>query len=230
VKGNRLPLIVCLLFTAAGVFLLAAGETVVGLMCLLFFGFGAVVLALPLLNRRGGDAVRPTSFDGEPALLFAISRLKQGVIVVAAFGMAAAGVLIAVAGNPIVGGLGAVVFGGFGVIALVTLRGERGLILTPRRLVARYNGHAEMAWEDLTSVAVVQFSRAPILALDGHAVYKRGGWLARLNHRLLPVAIALPADNFVADPDDIVAIVAAYREDEARRALIGRPEEHARLR
>jgi hypothetical protein len=223
-------LVISLLFTVAGVVLLATGEVVVGLMALLFFGGGAVVLALPLLNRSGADAVRTTSHDGEPAFLFAISRLKQGVVVVAAFVIAAASVLIAVAGSPVIGVLGAVVFVGFGVIGLATLSGQRGLILTPRRIVARYNGLAEMAWEDLTGVGVVQFRRAQILALDGRADYKRGGWLARLNQRMLPVAIALPAGSFVADPDDIVATIAAYREDGARRAMIGRPEERAQLR
>ena len=74
------------------------------------------------------------------------------------------------------------------------------------------------------------YGSAPILTLVGHVHHRRGAWLARLNRRLLPASIDLPANSFVGDPQRIVAAVAAYREDERRREWIGMPEEHARLR
>lgn len=230
VKRRRFAFAISLAFVAAGALLIATGETAIGLMSVLFFGGGALVLGLPLLNRTGGEAVRRTSFDGEPAFLFPISRLKQGVVVLAGLGMGAAGVLIALAGGLFIGVACAVFFGGVAVIGLVSLRGERGLFLTPRRIVARFNGEAEIAWEDLASVEVDDYGSAPFLTLVGRVHHRRGAWLARLNRRLLPASITLPANSFVGDPQRIVAAVAAYREDERRREWIGMPEEHARLR
>ena len=227
---RRFAFAISLAFVAAGALLIATGETAIGLMSVLFFGGGALVLGLPLLNRAGAEAVRRTSFDGEPAFLFPISRLKQSVVVLAGLGMGAAGVLIALAGGLFIGVACAVFFGGVAVIGLVSLRGERGLFLTPRRIVARFNGEAEIAWEDLASVEVDDYGSAPFLTLVGRVHHRRGAWLARLNRRLLPASITLPANSFVGDPQRIVAAVAAYREDERRREWIGMPEEHARLR
>ena len=186
-------------------------------MSVLFFGGGALVLGLPLLNRAGAEAVRRTSFDGEPAFLFPISRLKQGVVVLAGLGMGAAGVLIALAGSLFLGvACAGVFFGGIAIMGIVSLRAERGLFLTPRRIVARFNGEAEIAWEDLASVEVDDYGSAPLLTLVGHVHQRRGTWLARLNRRLLPASIQPAGQQLRGRPRADRGALTEYRDDQRR--------------
>jgi len=226
-------LLSCAVFTACGIVLVAVGELGIGLMSILFFGVGGLALLVPALTRRGAGTVRVTQVEGEPGFLFAISRAKQAVVTVAGVAVTLASVLLAVFGNWILGLLGTVVFGTFAVIGLLGLRGERGLVLTPTRVVARFNGHAEIDWDDVAQAQVIDYLRTRILGISARdpalVRQSRGAWLSRINRRLLPVDVSLPADNFVGDAQRIVDTLALYRTHPARRARIGTTDELERI-
>src|SRR3954470_10362843 len=138
--------LICLAFTVTGIVLIADGETPAGAMCVLFFGVGGLVLALPLLTRRDRSTARTIQLGSERALLFPLGTAKQLVAALASAGLAAASVLLLAAGNPI-GVLGVVLFGPIAVVFVAGIRRPRGLALTPTRLVALGFGRVEIPWD-----------------------------------------------------------------------------------
>jgi hypothetical protein len=211
-----IPLI-CLAFTAGGIVLIAGGETVLGAMCVLFFGVGGLVLALPLLTRRDRSTARTIELDAERALLFPLGTAKQLVAALASAGLAAASVLLVVVGNPL-GIVGAVFFGPVAVLLLTGIGRPRGLALTPTRLVALGLGRVEIPWDAVEWAAVMRMSRTRVIAVKATDPGQvRRGWFQRLNGRLTPAEITLAADQLAGPPEEAVAEILRWRDDPAAR-------------
>jgi hypothetical protein len=234
-KGRRLPFAICLAFAAVGLAMIVFGDAptrVAGASSLLFFGGGSLALAMPLLTRRGEGAVRLTEVGIERGFLFPLSRAKQLLVVIAAFGMAAAGVLIALAGGVIAGLLCAIVFGTFALVGVSRLFGERGIAITPTRVVVTANSRAEVAWEDVAYFGILRQSRSRMLGVkvsDPQRIERRNGPLARFNRTLVPVDIVIAADQLAADPEVVLQALVAYLDVPERRRHIGTPDELARV-
>src|SRR3954468_5810674 len=95
-----MPLL-CLAFVAGGVWAIIDGAWVIGLTCVLFFGVGGIVLALPLVAPPDRPQTRTVELDGEPAKLFVLGKARQLVTAIAAAGAGVGSLFLAVGGNPV---------------------------------------------------------------------------------------------------------------------------------
>jgi hypothetical protein len=156
--------------------------------------------------------------------------VKQVVFALASVGITAASVLIALGGSWIVGGLGTVVFGAFTAALLAQLRGRHGLAVTPTRVVVDFNGHAELAWEDVEAIALRELFRSRFVSIQAAAPERvertGGGWLARLNRA---GDLRVPADGLEGDAARAVALLERYRVQPQARTQIGTADELARV-
>ncbi|WP_028062870.1 hypothetical protein [Solirubrobacter soli] len=236
-SGRRLPFALCIGFALLGAVLLIAGPDsdtrVVGAISILFFGVGGLALALPLLSREGAAAVKIVDVGSERGFLLPVARAKQLVLVAAAGGMTAAGVLIALSASLIVGLVCAITFGAFLAIGLVQLGGARGLALTPTRVRLLGWGDAELDWDAVEGAGVITLSRSRILgisATDPRRVRRRG-WrvVSAINRRLAIADLVLPADQLAGDAERAADLVNTYLRDPFRRARIGEPDELRRV-
>jgi hypothetical protein len=232
VRRPAIPLL-CAGFVVIGLALLVQGPAharIAGAVTVLCFGFGGLALALPFLTPRGAASVRLIEFEGEPAFLFALGAAKQAVAALASAGMAGAGVLLVVIGNPL-GLLGTLFFGPVAVKLAVGSRRVRGLVLTRRDVVAIALGRVEIPWPAVRDASVSTVFRARVLtvaARDAGAV--RGGRLARFNARLSGADLTLAAEQFAGDPERAAAAVNRYVQDVQARERIGtEPELQALL-
>jgi hypothetical protein len=206
-----------LLFVAGGVAMIVAGEWLIGLMSVLFFGGCGLAFALPLLTRRGPGTRRTIDLGGERALLFPLSRAKQAVCAVAAAGMGAAGVLMVIAGAYI-GGIAALFFLPVSVLLVLGLGRPAGLALTPTRVVHLGYGRVEIPWEAVGAVFITRMSSARMLAVaatDPGAVHM--GRFARFNRKLTPAEITVAADQLAGPAEEAVAEVERWRDDPRAR-------------
>jgi hypothetical protein len=236
VTGPKPPLAICAAFAVAGAVLAIAGDAearIAGVIAMLFFGVGGLALTLPLIDRHGRAAVRIVDLEGERAFLLPVARAKQLILLAAAGGLTAAGVLIAIAGSLVIGLLCAVAFGAFLVIGIAQVGGSRGLALTPTRVRLLGWGDAELDWDAVEGASVFSMSRSRILgisATDPRHV-RRQGWrlVARVNRGLGTADLVLPADQLAGDPERAADLVNTYRLDPSRRARIGQPAELQRV-
>jgi hypothetical protein len=206
-----IPLL-CLAFTAAGVWAIAEGAWVVGLTSVLFFGVGGTVLALPLIEPPERPVTRAISLDGEPAKLFVLGKGRQLVTAVAATGMGVAGLLLVVSGNPL--GLLGLFFLIIAVSQFTGIGRARGLALTPTRVAQLVNGRVEIPWEAVGWVAVSSMSRTRVLAVgasDKGAVRRRG--FARINRGFTSAEITIAAHQFAGSAEAIADEVLRWRDD-----------------
>jgi hypothetical protein len=236
VKRNALPLAGCGMFVAVGLPMLVFGQgetRLIGAMSVLFFGCGGLALLLPLVNRRGGGAVRIVDVGAERGFLFGLGRAKRIVVIIAAAGMTAASALLIGFGYAIVGALGVITFGAFMLYAALTLGRPHGLALTPTRVVVRGASGGELPWDAVAGVGFVEHARARYIGIDAtdRALLRRTGprWLARVNRKLVPVDLLVPADHLAAAPEHALRALIAYLEDPQRRRAIGTEAELARL-
>jgi hypothetical protein len=203
-------------------------ERALGWMCLLFFGGCTVILAAPLLSRSH-RRVRIVSDGFEAGFLLPLGRAKQVALIVAAFGMAVAGVFITASGNPVIGFTCTVFMGGVGVLALLRLlKGNHGLLLTPTRVVVIFRGRQELGWDEIATVALYGDASARTLGINTVAPIPRGT-LAHLNRAFEPADIVLPVEQLVGDPEHALRIVTTYLEHPDRRAAIGTESELGRV-
>jgi hypothetical protein len=210
-----MPLL-CLAFVACGVWAIVDGAWAIGLTCVLFFGVGGTVLALPLVAPPDQPQTRTIELDGEPAKLFVLGKVRQLVTAVAATGAGVGSLLLVVAGNPI-GFVGLI----FLVLAVSQLQGigrARGLALTSTRVIQLVNGRVEIPWEAVGWADVVRMSRTQVLvvgASDRSAVRRRG--FARINRAFLNADITIAAHQFAGSAEDIAGEVMRWRDDPRAR-------------
>jgi hypothetical protein len=210
-----IPLL-CLAFTATGVWALAEGAWAIGLTCVLFFGVGGIVLALPLVAPPDQPETRTIELDGEPAKLFVLGKGRQLVTAIAAIGMGVGSLMLVVAGNPV--GLLGLLFLAVGVSQLQGIARARGLALTATRVVQLVNGRVEIPWEAVGWVAVQPMSRTRVLAvgaIDKDAVRRRG--FARINRGFTSAEITIAAHQFAGSPEEIAGEVLRWRDNPRAR-------------
>ncbi len=155
-------------------------------------------------------AVRIADVDGERAFLLPISHAKRVAAVASATGLLACGAAIAL-GAPrlaaLVGGL---------VIAVVVLAlaavvsGERGLALTPTRVIVIGKVRAELPWGAIREAAL----RGQVLDIASTDPAQH---------------LVVPANHLAADPLRAHRAVKRYLDDPGRRERIGTPEELLRM-
>jgi hypothetical protein len=210
-----MPLL-CLAFVAGGVWAISDGAWAIGLTCVLFFGVGGIVLALPLVAPPDRPQTRTIELDGEPAKLFVLGKVRQLVTAVAATGAGVGSLLLVVAGNPL-GFLGAI-FLAVGASQFQGLGRARGLALTATRVIQLVNGRVEIPWEAVGWAGVVPMSRTQVLAVgasDKGAVVRRG--FARINRGFTSAEITIAAHQFAGSAEDIAGEVLRWRDDPRAR-------------
>src|SRR3954452_11265324 len=176
------------------------------------------------------SGVRIVQVGTEQGFLFAISRVKQTIAILGSLGFVALSVVLIVTGGLVVGILGAGVFGVFALAGLWGLRKPRGLTLTPTRVIVDFNGRAAVEWDAISRVAVDNFMGRNrylgIAATSPDRVERRSGSaLARVNRKLIPFDLLLPAGQLVGDPERAQRAVTRYLHDPELRRAIGTPEE-----
>jgi hypothetical protein len=223
----------CGFFALIGVGILLFGGSegrALGAMEVLFFGVGGLALAAPLLSR--GDGVELAEVGSEQGFLVPVSRVKQLVFALASAGMTAASVLIALAGTYWIGVPATLVFGFFTVLLFAGLRRRQGLAMTPTRVVVDFNGHAELAWEDVAEVVLRQQFRSRFVGIRATApnrVQRSGGRFQRLNRNLGTADLIVPADALAGDAEETVRILGHYLKQPRARREIGTADELARM-
>jgi hypothetical protein len=224
------PLLASAGFTVIAVAILVFDpeERALGWMCLLFFGGCTVILAAPLLSRSN-RRVRIVSDGLEAGFLFPLGRAKQVALIVAAFGMAIAGVFITISGNLVIGFACTGTMGGFGVVALVRMmKGGHGLLLTPTRVVVNVGRRTELAWDEIESVGLYGDASARTLGINTVNPIPRGA-LAQINRAFNPADIVLPVEQLVGDPEHALRMLTMYLEQPESRGAIGTETELARV-
>ncbi len=109
-------------------------------------------------------------------------------------------------------------------------RGRMRLALTPTRVIATSAaGTVELAWKGVAGVVIDQRVLGIAATRPEAAVWTRGRWLGRLNHRATPYAVSFKADAFAAEAGAIVQAIMRYQRNARQRRSIGSEEEHARL-
>ncbi|MDA0179116.1 hypothetical protein OJ997_02320 [Solirubrobacter phytolaccae] len=137
----------------------------------------------------GEALVEQTTFEGEEATRYPLARAKQGVLVAGMLVLTAAGNVIALLGEPLIGGSIAVAGGAMAVVNGVALLRPRGIVLTPTRLVAVLNRRHELSWDEVEGVEL-DSRRSRVIVI-----------------RTASQAIRLPADVFTSRPEEIVAAI-----------------------
>ena len=211
---------VCGGFTVAGLLLLAFGDDaegrVAGAVSALFFGGGYLAVFALTRPRGGSPAPRTVMVGDEHGLVFPLGRGRQVALLVASLAVTAASIVLAATSAVVVGVLGAIVFGGFTLLAARGLARPRGLALTPTRIVALGFGQGEVAWDDVRTVGTLR--QGPVQLIGIKAVNVRRGAFGRFNRRFLPADIAVPAE----DVEALVRTVVTYLEQPERRPELGR--------
>jgi hypothetical protein len=213
--------IICVAFTALGVVLIVAGEPVIGGAAVLFFGLGAVGLLPAVRRRRSPQPARSIVYDGEPALLFPLGKVRQALAGAGAAGLAAASVLLVVAGI-YVGAIGAAFFGPVAVLLLIRINRPHGLVLTPTRVVQDTLYRVEIPWDAVDGAGLVTMSSTQVLAVRaGDPTRVRSGRFARFNRRFGPGEIMIPAIQMTGPPEEALRTLELCLAEPRARARLG---------
>jgi hypothetical protein len=220
-RGRVAMPLLCLAFTALGGVLIAGGEPVAGGTCVLFFGVGGLALVPAARRRRRPRPARSIVFDGEPALLFPLGRGRQALAGLGAAGLAAASVLLMVAGL-LIGVVGVAFFGPVAVLLLTRLNRPHGLVLTPTRVVQVTLYRVEIPWDAVDGAALVSIASTEVLAVQARDRTRvRSGWFARFNRRFASAEIMIPAVQMAGPPEEALDTLRLCLDDPAARARLG---------
>jgi hypothetical protein len=196
--------------------------------------FGLVLAMLALSGRlawRSGVAPRVdrVEHDGalQPALVIPGQAIKLQLLRFAAALFAAAGVAIAVWSSPVLGGVVAVVFGGFAVLGVWSGRRPYRIVLLPEGLRWELGTRqpAYVPWDDITRVGTFNINNTWFLGLDAR---EDGGLrqpgprgLAKLNRAISRSDASIALEAFPVEPDRLADVVAGYAADAGSRREIG---------
>jgi hypothetical protein len=220
-------------------------DRVIGLIAVLFFGFGGVaVFALPLFTRRGRTVVR-TEFVRHrgtlsQALVFPYSRAKQRLGTVATLAFAVAGVLAIVYARDIaetggreviwirlVGLATAALFGSVAVIGFLNGFLARGYVaLLPEGILNRAKvGSSFIPWDAIEEVRMIErynTRMVGVVASDPRAIEisALGRLSLQLGRSWSGADLLFPANALAAQPELLLKTIAQLHRHPEERSKV----------
>ena len=169
----------------------------------------------------------------ERGFVLPAARAKQLGLVAIGVGMTAMSAVIILGGNVVLGVVCTAMFGAVTLLALRGLVGQRGLAVTPTRLVFLGPGRVEIPWDDIEHVEL--FKQGPntlmgVTVTDPASVLRRRmRWLRAVNRTMVDTDVSFPVNLLAGGPDAALDLVGRYLEHPERRRTIGAEPELANV-